>query len=359
LHPRATALETSLTQSGLAGQYALDGAILHTLKRYDAGVRAYLSAPRPEWVRDRIPCWDQENPDAPQLYDYGGPQDGPIVLAVPSFINPATIFDLTQQRSLLGHLRAAGVRCYLLDWGDCATAPDVDAMIDGPLARALTTLHARHGRPISLIGYCMGGTVSVAAAVRYPAYIQGLAALATPWNCHETSHGGQSVTEIIHAACRHNDPVSLAILDRLFFAIDPVRIIEKYGTFANTAQDEATVARFVALEDWLNAGTPLSAALARTTIGQWYGPMGNPAHGKWTVGGQTIDPKHLSCPVLVIAAQKDQVVPLPSALALAGACTTAQVHEVPSGHIGLIMGASAPRHTYATLTKWLFQQKTL
>ncbi|MFM6854717.1 MAG: hypothetical protein ACKOUM_11620 [Sphingopyxis sp.] len=42
---------------------------------------------------------------------------GPVVLLVPSLINPSHILDLDERRSLLAFLARSGFRAHLLDWG--------------------------------------------------------------------------------------------------------------------------------------------------------------------------------------------------------------------------------------------------
>jgi polyhydroxyalkanoate synthase len=119
------------------------------------------------------------------LRDYGG--DGLPRLFVPSLVNRAYILDLSQRLSLLRWLSARGVHPYLLDWGTPGAdekAFSITDYTDGPRRASLAALCNRHGGPVHLVGYCMGGNIALAVALKYPDYVGSLTLLATPWNFH-------------------------------------------------------------------------------------------------------------------------------------------------------------------------------
>ena len=110
--------------------------------------------------------------------------------------------------------------------------------------------------------------------------------------------------------------------------------------------------RFVALEDWLNDGVPLPAAVARETLGGWYGANA-PARGAWRVAGEAVTPGRLRVPCFVAAPGRDRIVPPASALALAAAIPGAVAHQPASGHIGMVAGARAEAELWSPLLDWL------
>jgi len=110
-----------------------------------------------------------------------------VVLAVPSLINRAHILDLTEDRSLLRALAAAGTRPLLVDWGapgDLERGFSLTDYIAGRLEQALDRVLAEVGGPVVLLGYCMGGLLTVALALRRWRDLSGLVCLATPWDFH-------------------------------------------------------------------------------------------------------------------------------------------------------------------------------
>ena len=116
--------------------------------------------------------------------------DTPVLL-VPSLINRWEVLDLTAEKSLLRAMAAAGLRPYLVDWG---TPNDEERRFDSEayvarLERALAFLAKRARRAPAVLGYCMGGTLTVALAARQPRRVAGLALLAAPWDFHADRTG--------------------------------------------------------------------------------------------------------------------------------------------------------------------------
>src|SRR5205823_14561394 len=122
-----------------------------------AGLRAYESAernprpePMPEIARVRGAC----------LRDHGG--EGPPAVLIPSLINPPRILDLDEQTSLASAVAAMGRRSLLLDWGDADARSSLT--VAGHIEELLHPLLRSIGEPAALVGYCLGGTMAIAAA---------------------------------------------------------------------------------------------------------------------------------------------------------------------------------------------------
>src|SRR5436305_3026543 len=138
-----------------------------------AGLRAYERAPRrerpspkPEIARVR----------GATIRDYGG--QGPPALLVPSLINPPRILDLDEQVSLTGAIAAMQRRTMLLDWGKADERSELS--VAGHVEELLLPLLRSIGDPVALIGYCLGGTMTIAAANMVP--VERVVTLAAPWN---------------------------------------------------------------------------------------------------------------------------------------------------------------------------------
>ena len=106
--------------------------------------------------------------------DYGGEGRGAFV---PSLINPPNVLDMGD-RSLLRWLAGRGRRVLLLDWG--WPGPERRAMsVAGHIEAILLPLMKDVGEPVDLVGYCLGGTMALAAAG--PGSARSVAAIAAPW----------------------------------------------------------------------------------------------------------------------------------------------------------------------------------
>lgn len=315
-----------------------------------AGIAAYRRHP---WSRDLDDPPEIWREGGTRLLDYGG--TGRVALFVPSLINRAHILDLTRERSLMRFLAERGVRPLLLDWGWPGEVERGFALTDyiaGRLERAIASVNG----PVALVGYCMGGLLALAATVRRPERVAGLALLATPWDFHIADDG---MVAAVRAAQPLMDPMLAAtgtlpvdMLQTLFALADKDGVAERYRGFPDLDPDSERARRFVALEDWLNDGVPLAAPVARECLGGWYGANAT-ALGKWRVAGEVMRPESLRCPTFVALPHRDSVVPPASARALAERIGHAEIHEVAAGHIGMIAGAKAEAGLWTGLLEWL------
>ena len=83
-------------------------------------------------------------------------------MLVPSLINPPRILDLDEQTSLVGGVARMGRRALLLDWGEANQRLELD--VAGHIEHLLLPLLRSIAEPVALVGYCLGGTMAIAAA---------------------------------------------------------------------------------------------------------------------------------------------------------------------------------------------------
>jgi polyhydroxyalkanoate synthase len=308
-----------------------------------AGLRAYQQAPRTP--RPPAPPVVARSGRA-TLLDYGAGSGRPVVF-VPSLINPPFVLDLAEDNSLLRWLAEQGVRPLLVDWGTPgreAREQDVDAHVTDLLLPLLDALPA----PPVLVGYCLGGTIALAAATLRPA--AGVALIAAPW--HFAGFGGAARARIAalwqaaEPTCATLGLVPMEVLQSGFWQLDPARTVAKFEGFATLDPESAKASAFVALEDWANAGAPLSYAAGRQLFESFFG-ADLPGSGRWQIGGHPVAPDSLACPTIDFVAQGDRIVPAQSAAGLADR------HPVAAGHVGMVVGSRAPALLWQPLADWI------
>jgi polyhydroxyalkanoate synthase len=298
-----------------------------------------------------------------RLLDYGAAdaRDGFPVLVVPSLINRGYILDLSKHRSLLRWLAGQGLRPFLVDWGRPGAEERNFTLTDyiaGRLEAALDAVRAETGRRPAVIGYCMGGLLALALALRRQDDVSGLALLATPWDFHAGAESGAQGA-LLAAALPGLAPLleaagelPLDVIQALFAGLDPQLVLRKFLAFARLDPDSPQAAAFVALEDWLNDGVALAAPAARECLGGWYGDN-TPARGAWRVAGQIVDPRRLARPSLCMIPAQDRIVPPASAQALARALPGTETLVPRLGHIGMMVSAGAETQVWRPLARWL------
>jgi len=294
-----------------------------------------------------------------RLLDYGRGGEAHTVFLVPSLVNRFYILDLLPGRSLAEFLSANGIRPLVFDWGDIAGEEfgfDLGDFITQRLAPAFDAARARTGAPIALAGYCMGGNLALALALRRMGDISGLALLATPWDFHAERPDGARALAAFAAMMmpefRAMGAMPLDVLQGFFAGLDPLLAYKKFRRFAalDPASDEAVA--FVALEDWLNDGVPLPWRVAEECMIGWYGEN-RPPRNAWTVAGAPVRPAAFAKPALAIIPEGDRIVPPASALALAEAIPGCATVRASAGHIGMMTGSRARSELWTPLAGWI------
>ncbi len=349
------AIQAALGQIPLAGfADALDAEARRRYGAFLAGVTRYRKAPESSpSTRGRV-VWQC---GGCRLLAYGDGAGRPV-LVVPSLVNRATILDLPG-RSVMAHLAAQGLQPFLLEWGwptPEELAFTLSDVITQRLEPAIRAVVERTQTPVALVGYCMGGLLSMAAASRQPDAVSALVALAVPWDFHvETIIAADILTSTLPALSAwltSLQAVPVDIIQAFFVGLDPAGVSRKYRWFSSMAENTPAFEEFLRLEDWLNDGVPLAGAVAVECLRDWYG-SNLPARLEWQVDGQLIKPGEYLGASLVIIPSRDRIVPPASAQALAEALPSPTVWTVGLGHVGMIAGKSAEAQVHQPLAEWL------
>jgi polyhydroxyalkanoate synthase len=289
------------------------------LRAYEAVERRDRPPPRPEIARTRGAC----------LRDHGGA--GPLVVLVPSLINPQRILDLDEAVSLTGAIAAMNRRALLLDWGRADER--IDLSVAGHVEQLLLPLLGSLGEPVALVGYCLGGTMAVAAANLAP--VERLATIAAPWNFAAYPDGSktglQDMWRHSQGAAKQLGALPMEVLQAAFWSLDPERTVRKFAGFGRLDPQSAQARRFVELEEWANEGEALPYPAARELIEDMFG-RDLPGAGAWLVGARAVTDR-LAMPMLHLTADHDRIAP-------AATSPAGDRVGIASGHVGMIVGTA-------------------
>ena len=243
--PLANALQSLAPELQKADEAALVDALTleghRRLGHFIDGVLSYRRHPSARPASDRPVIW-REGTTLLRDYRRGGDVTAPRVLVVPSLVNRYYILDLEPESSFLADLARRGYAPFVVDWdapGPEEQGFDLTRYIAGRLEGALDAVRREPGGPIIVVGYCMGGNLALALALRRQADIAALACLATPWDFHAD---GQTQAQLIGAIGRSMDPLFQAlgempvdVLQSFFASLDPLSILAKFRRFADMA----------------------------------------------------------------------------------------------------------------------------
>ncbi len=286
----------------------------------------------------------------------------PPVLLVPSLINRWYVLDLRPSASLAGALVEAGLDVWCLDWG---VPGDEDRYLTwedvlARLARAVRAVRSRTGgSPISLLGYCMGGTLCGIHAALQPGTINRLVNLLGPF---DFAHAGFLGTM---TDARWFDPAAIAAAGNIganqmqagFTALRPTQqIAGQDDQYLDRSRRSAARESFAALEEWAGDNVAFPGAAYVTYITELY-QQNRLVGGSHHVGGKRVDLGQIRCPVLTIAADRDAICPPAAASALNDNVGSAvrELVSVPGGHVGAVVGGRAAAQLYPKLASWLGQ----
>ncbi|MCP1471074.1 polyhydroxyalkanoate synthase [Sphingobium sp. OAS761] len=244
-------------------------------------------------------------------------------------------------------MAAAGHDAWLVDWGTPQPG-DTTLGLAGHVSERLLPMLAHLPRPPILVGYCLGGTLALGAAVLRT--MKAIATIAAPWDfAGFPDHDRTEIGALWNRAkplCDRLGYVPMEVLQSGFWAMDPARTIRKYAAFADTAPGSDAERAFLAVEDWANGGPPLTFAAGDDLFAKFYADNMS-GNGDWTIGERHIDPSALNCPSLSVRSTTDRIVPAASCPPLS------EILNLPLGHVGMVVGGMARERLWHPLSAWL------
>ncbi|MGH2454129.1 MAG: alpha/beta fold hydrolase [bacterium] len=298
------------------------------------------------------------------LYRYASPKTrGTPVLFVPNLgLSRPYIFDLLPGASFIEYMTRDGFDFYLLDWGLFGPTDrglTMERCLTGVLPRVIDRVLERSGADrLALLGYCMGGTLSAAYLGMEPrAPVTTFINMAGPIDFSKAGLFGQWLSREHFDVDRVVDafgelPVELVRVGMQLLK-PTMELSSRLNLWWNLWNDEY-VEGYKALNQWANDYRPMPGEFFREWVKAYY--QGNGLlRGSLRYGGRPVRLETIRCPVLVVGAKEDHIVPPNCARALLDAVSSREREyvELPGGHISLIAGRSAPRHCWPRIAAWL------
>ncbi len=312
------------------------------------GVRRYQQAPS---LPAQPPLPVAARRGGVRLLSAGGPVGAAPLVLIPSLINAPVVLDLAPDRSLVRYLAAAGHRVFLLDWGTMGLS-ERRLGLAGLVSTRLMPLLQPLGPRVKLAGYCLGGTLALAAAQLLGPQLDRLALIATPWNFSGFPASARRQALETWGSARliggGLGAVPVTLLNPLFWALDEEAVVSKFEALSRRPPDDPGIAWFAAVEDWASSGAPLPLPAARDLFLSGFG-ADHIGRGLWRVRGQQIDPRRITAPILDFGALKDRIVPPEARLRGEGVTR----RDVNSGHVGMVVGSGARQALWEPLSNWL------
>lgn len=287
--------------------------------------------------------------------------DIPPLLIVYALINRPYILDLQPDRSLIRALNERGLSVYLIDWGypepvDCYL--DLDDYINGYIDNCVTAVcqHSGHAKP-NLLGVCQGGTFSLCYSALNPKRINSLITMVTPVDFRTPdnmlSHLAQKLD--LDLALDANGNIPGHMLTQTYNALMPIRLgLQKALSMPQQLSTTENAMNFLRMEHWINDSPDLAGEACREFVQKFFHDN-RFINGDLEIGGQTVDLKNYTGPLLNIFAARDHLVPPAASKALAAITGSEdyQEQELAGGHIGVFVGRHAQQRLPDLISSWL------
>ena len=287
------------------------------------------------------------------------------LLLVYALINKPFIFDLAPGRSFVEYMVDQGFDMYLLDWG--APGPEdqgiaFDDYVTEYLSRAVRkVVRASGAGKISMLGYCLGATLTTVYAGLYPnAPIRNIILLTAPIDFSNPPEGSMAmwleeerldVDRIVGAF--GNVPGEL-----IRFWAKLLKPAENFvGAYVNVwknLDDEQAVQGWQAINRWVEDVIPFAGSAFRQFVLD-YVRANELIKGEHEVNGQRVDLANIRAPLLNIVAKYDHIVAQSQAEGIMELVSSEdkELRVIPSTHVGIMASGRARYKLWPELVDWL------
>ena len=231
------------------------------------------------------------------------------------------------------------------------------------MPRAVHKVRRITGAPeVSLLGFCMGGTLAVIYQALHPnGPLRNLVLLVTPIDVDDAGMhslwlserffnvdklvqvGGNVHPDILELGAKMTRPVTN-------FWSNYVGLFEKI-------LDPQKVHDWQALDQWVSEGVYFPGEFFRQWITELY-QNNRLFKGELMIRGRRVDLGRITCPVLSLAADRDHLVPPHQAKPILDLVSSEDKEfvVVPGGHISLVLGRGARRNVWPKIGSWLAER---
>ncbi len=285
------------------------------------------------------------------------------LLLVFALINRPDIFDLRPGNSFVEHLLEEGFDVFLVDWGEPGEE-DADMGLEQFVLDELhwgirETLRAAGAEEVSLLGWCIGGTLAAAYAALHPdGPVRNLALLTTPIDTSGSLYASWvgreafDVDQVVEAY----PVVPGGMVDLANKLMKPVT---NYWTtyrrlWQGVLDGQPRRDAYQPMAKWVADNPPFPGRAYRDWI-TWMYKENRLVHGRLRLRGRRVDLRKIEQNLLVVTAGADHIAPPPGTAPIFGLVRSEDVTHIdrPGGHIGLMAGSKAREEIWPDIADWL------
>ncbi len=287
------------------------------------------------------------------------------VLLVMSPIARGYILDLAKGQSLVEYFLQNGHDVYMIDWA----APqkkhkdlNLNSYVCDMLGDCVNEVVKDSGEPdISLVGYCMGGLLSVCYAALNPdSPAKNLACFTTPVNGDGMVLFKKWLTSKsfdIDRLIAELGVIPSEVINASLQALRPLQRNANQLKLLNNVDNDDFVKAHLRFDRWAVDQLPFPGALAKEFMVDFI--RDNKLMKKeMSLNGKTVDLGEINIPFLHVAASFDHIVPAAASQDLINMVGSKDKEEivVKGGHVSLVAGGNAIYRLWPRLNQWLSER---
>jgi polyhydroxyalkanoate synthase subunit PhaC len=285
------------------------------------------------------------------------------VLLVFALINRPEIFDLRRGNSFVEFLLAEGFDVFLVDWG----VPDeedsemglAEFVCDELHWAVRETLRAADEEELTLLGWCIGGTLCAIYCALHPAEaVRNAVLLTTPIDPSSSLYAvwvGHDEFDVDLIAERYR-AVPGGGID---FANKLMKPVANYAItyrrlFQTILDGKDARESYQAMAKWVTDTPPFPSRAYREWI-TWIYKENRLVAGRLRLRDERVDLARIEQNLLVVTASADHIAPPDGTVPLLDLVSSEDVtyFDRPGGHIGLMAGSKAKHEIWPELADWL------
>ena len=297
------------------------------------------------------------------LVDESELKETPMLITY-AMVNKQYMMDLQPDRSVIKSFLEKGIDTYIIDWGYPAKEDmylTLEDVIEWYMDDCVEYIRKASGKDqITLLGVCQGGTFSTIYTAIHQEKVKNFVSMVTPidfdiedgllfkWSHHF------SIDKMVDAY--GNVPADL--MNTTFVLLKPFElIIDKYVGFGAGMSDPEYLQNFLRTENWIFDSPDQTGELLREFVNDLY--VDNKLiKGELVIGGKEVKLENITCPLLVICAKYDHLVPPSSTKPLLEAVgsTDKDFHMFDVGHVGIYISPNSKNEIAPVIGDWIVER---
>jgi polyhydroxyalkanoate synthase len=311
---------------------------------------------QPVWKKNKSTLWHYP----PKQRKYRTP-----LFLIYSLLNKPTILDLSPEMSMINAFTREGYDVYLLDFGalgyedkDLTLDDYIKKHIQKGVRRAL--LHSKADQ-ISVLGYCLGGTLAAIYAAVAEEPVKNLVLFAPPidfkesmkWKKWDRAFKNKTlpVDELIDAL----EFIPASGVKSFIKTLTLPITVTSYLSVLKRAGDENYVKKWSTINDWANDHVPFSGAALKKIIGDLY--INNKLmNGQLLIENEKVQLSTIKSSLLIVSALDDELVPpeMSQPMMDKTGSTDKTFKTVRGGHVTIAVKGKLPEF----LIDWLHERSS-